>query len=347
MSTSTLGMAAPGSSSVVIATEEPAPCVRPASAERLPHVLTPADRKLRLINMMAVTVPFLGLIAAIALLWGVAFDWMYLGIMGGMLVVTSTGITVGYHRLFTHSSFTTSPVVRYALAAAGSMAVQGPVIEWCGAHRLHHQHSDDPRDPHSPHMHPGGSWGEGLWATVRGAWHAHIGWLFAGHQKGMGKYTRDLWEDPVLAAASRHFKIWVLLGLIIPAVVGGLLTMTWTGVLSGFLWGGLVRCFLVHHITWSINSVCHLWGSQPFDCQDESRNNPLIGVLAGGEGWHNNHHAFPTSARHGLRWWELDLSYVFIRMMGMLGLARNIRNASPERVAAMRKGRGADGPFGR
>jgi len=291
---------------------------------------------MRIINLLAVILPFVGLGTAVGLLWGIAFDWIHLAIFGGMFVVTATGITVGYHRLFTHNSFKTNAVIKYILAAAGSMAVQGPVIEWCGAHRLHHQHSDDERDPHSPHMRPGGSWGEGVWATVRGAWHAHVGWLFAGHLKGMGKYTRDLWEDPVLAAASRHFKAWVILGLLIPAALGGLLTMSWTGVLLGFLWGGLVRLFLVHHITWSINSVCHLWGTQPFDCHDESRNNMFVAVLAGGEGWHNNHHAFPTSARHGLRWWELDMSYMFIRVLGFVGLARDIRRPTAEKVAAKR-----------
>jgi stearoyl-CoA desaturase (delta-9 desaturase) len=165
---------------------------------------------------------------------------------------------------------------------------------------------------------------------LKGAFHAHVGWLFAGRSKALGKYTRDLREDRVLVLADRQFIFWVFAGLVIPAILGGLLTLTWTGALLGFLWGGLVRVLLVHHVTWSVNSICHIWGTKPFDSHDESRNNAIVGILALGEGWHNNHHAFPTSARHGLRWWELDISYMVIRALALVGLAKDVR--CPDRV---------------
>jgi stearoyl-CoA desaturase (delta-9 desaturase) len=323
---------------------EEAPRHSPAPILRR-RVRSPADTRLRVINSIAVVLPFAGLVAAICLLWGVAFDWTYLLILWGMSMVTALGVTVGYHRLCTHKSFKVPGVVRYALAAAGSMAVQGPVIRWCAEHRRHHQHSDTTSDPHSPHMSPEGSWGNGLWATLRGALHAHVGWLFAGHSKALGKYSRDLREDRVLVMVDRQFPLWVLAGLLIPSVLGGLLTWSWMGLLLGFLWGGLVRVLLVHHITWSVNSICHLWGTQPFDCHDESRNNVIVGLLGMGEGWHNNHHAFPSSARHGLRWWEFDVSYIFIRGLQTVGLASAVRRPDRERIAAKLRS-GAKGQAG-
>ena len=287
--------------------------------------------RLRVVNAAAVAIPFLGLVAAIALLWGVAFDWVYLAILAGMYVLTSLGVTVGYHRYFTHRSFKTRRPVVATLAILGSMAVEGPVLRWVAMHRKHHQHSDDHDDPHSPHGH-----GSGLWSTIRGMWHAHVGWMMLPHPGGLGRYIADLRKDRLVVWMSRLFPVWMLLGLLIPAALGGLLTMSWTGVLLGFVWGGLVRVFLVHHVTWSVNSVCHIWGARPFRSHDESRNNALFGVLAMGEGWHNNHHAFPTSARHGLRWWQLDVSYLVIRAMSLVGLASDVRVPSAERVVAKR-----------
>ncbi|MCB9844472.1 MAG: acyl-CoA desaturase [Phycisphaeraceae bacterium] len=304
---------------------------------RVHRAISPGERKLRIINLGAVLIPFAGLVIAIVLLWGVAFSAAYLYILLGMSLVTAFGVTVGFHRLCTHRSFTTPCPVRYALAAAGSMAVQGPVIRWCAEHRRHHQHSDSMGDPHSPHVSADGSWREGLWETLKGAYHAHVGWLFAPPSKGLGKYARDLRLDEALVRCDRHFHMWVLAGLLIPAVLGALITMSWIGLLLGFLWGGLVRVLLVHHITWSVNSVCHLWGSRPFETHDHSRNNPVVGILGLGEGWHNNHHAFPTSARHGLRWWELDVSYLLILAMRALGLAKDIRRPDKPRIASKRR----------
>jgi len=291
----------------------------------------PSTLRLRLMNLAAVTIPFIGLIAAMVLLWGIAFSWVYLAILAVMYMLTAVGITVGYHRLFTHRSFSAPKPVAAILAALGSMAVEGPVLQWVAVHRRHHQHSDHDEDPHSPHAH-----GSDLKGILRGMWHAHLGWMFRSTPRSPSRYIRDFRDDKLVKRMSALFPVWVLMGLIIPAALGGLFTMSWMGVLLGFIWGGLVRVFLVHHVTWSINSVCHIWGTRPFRSHDESRNNPIFGVLALGEGWHNNHHAFPTSARHGLRWWQIDISYMIIRGMALVGLAKDIRTPSPERIAAKR-----------
>jgi stearoyl-CoA desaturase (delta-9 desaturase) len=246
-----------------------------------------------------------------------------------MYTVTGLGITVGYHRLFTHRSFETVRPVEFLLAVLGSMAVQGPVLKWVAIHRRHHQHSDRPEDPHSPH-HRGG----GITGVLAGFWHAHIGWIFRTDCPDLRRYVRDVRSDGLIRVASRLFGVWVFLGLLIPTILGGALTGTWSGALLGLLWGGLVRIFLGHHVTWSINSVCHLWGSRPFDRGDQSRNNLVFGVLGLGEGWHNNHHAFPSSARHGLRWWQLDLSYLAIRALESLGLAWRVRVPAHEKIVA-------------
>jgi stearoyl-CoA desaturase (delta-9 desaturase) len=282
--------------------------------------MEPVSRLARVGTLVAVLLPLAGLIAAVVSLWGYGFGWVEFGVLGGMYVLTALGITVGFHRLFTHKSFETNAVVRFVLAALGSMAVQGSVLRWVAQHRRHHQHSDTPADPHSPHGR-----GRGLVGVVRGFWHAHIGWAFKPDAAGLDRYVADLMKQRSVRWASALFPLWIVLGLALPAVLGGVLTGTWAGVLLGFLWGGLVRVFLVHHVTWSVNSVCHLWGSRPYPDKDHSRNNLVLGVLAMGEGWHNNHHAFPTSARHGLRWWQIDVSYYVIRVMSWLGLAWKVR----------------------
>lgn len=291
-----------------------------------------ASLTIRLLTLMAVAVPPAGLIVAILLLWGVALDGVHLAVFAAMYLLTGFGVTVGFHRLFTHRSFSAHAPTRATLAVLGSMAVEGPVLKWVAQHRRHHQHSDHDDDPHSPHLHGGGILG-----MLRGLWHAHAGWLFDADPAGLERYVGDLLKDRVVRVVSRLFVLWAALGLLIPALLGGLLTMSWMGVLLGLLWGGLVRIFLVHHVTWSINSVCHLWGYQAFRSDDESRNNIVFGMLAMGEGWHNNHHAFPTSARHGLRWWELDGTYLVIRLMSLCGLAWNVRTPDVQTIARRRK----------
>jgi stearoyl-CoA desaturase (delta-9 desaturase) len=268
-------------------------------------------------TLAAVILPFLGLVAAIVLLWGRGLHWVELALLLGMYGLTAVGVTVGFHRLFTHRAFETNVVVKFLLAVLGSMAVQAPLLKWVATHRLHHQHSDTPEDPHSPHH-------QGL-GLLRGFWHAHIGWAFDPDATGLDRYVKDLRQSGALRVVSGLFPVWVALGLLLPAALGGLLTWSWAGALLGLLWGGLARVFLVHHVTWSVNSVCHLWGARPFRTPDCSRNNFILGVLALGEGWHNNHHAFPTSARHGLRWWQLDVSYWVICSLALLGLAWKVR----------------------
>jgi stearoyl-CoA desaturase (delta-9 desaturase) len=303
------------------------------NARPLPATLPTAQR---IASAVGVIVPFLGLVVAVYGLWGWGVTWTELALLLVMYTATGLGVTVGYHRLFAHRSFETVGPVKFVLAVLGSMAVQGPVLKWVAVHRRHHQHSDQPEDPHSPHH-----YGGGIRGILAGFWHAHVGWIFKADYPNLRRYVRDLHADKLLRVTSSLFGVWVFLGLAIPAVLGGVLTGTWTGAFLGLLWGGLVRIFLGHHVTWSINSVCHLWGSRPFDGHDQSRNNLIFGLLGFGEGWHNNHHAFPSSARHGLRWWELDLSYLTIRALELLGLARRVRVAAPPQTVRRHRRVGA------
>jgi stearoyl-CoA desaturase (delta-9 desaturase) len=286
-----------------------------------------------LITLLGVVLPFLGFITAALLLWGWGISWVHLSLMLVMYLLTAFGITVGYHRLFTHRSFETTRPVKFVLAVLGSMAVEGPMLKWVATHRLHHQHSDNVKDPHSPHQH-----GAGLRGIIVGAWHAHVGWIFDRDPENLARYVGDLAKDRLLRFVSATWALWAAVGLLLPAVAGGLLTRSWGGALLGLVWGGLARIFLVHHVTWSINSVCHLWGTRPFASHDESRNNVVFGMLGMGEGWHNNHHAFPTSARHGLRWWELDASYWLIRALAAFGLAWKVRIPPTQAIRAKRRG---------
>lgn len=288
-----------------------------------------ASRGQRIATLLVILIPFAGVIVAIANLWGWAFTWIELTLLVGMYFATGFGITVGYHRLFTHRSFDTIRPIKFLLGVFGSMSVQGPILKWVAIHRRHHQHSDAPEDPHSP-QHFGG----GIRGVFAGFWHAHMGWMFVANHPNLDNYVGDLRADRLIRVTSDLFLLWVFLGLALPMAFAGLLTMSWTGAMSGLLWGGLVRIFLVHHATFSINSICHIWGRRRFDCHDESRNNLVCGFLALGEGWHNNHHAFPTSARHGLAWWEFDLSYIAIRLLTMTGLAWQVRVPSLEAIQA-------------
>lgn len=297
--------------------------------EALPHV----SWIVRVFTLATIILPFVGLLAGFVFLWLAGFHWIHLALFGAGYILTGIGVTVGYHRLFTHRSFETNRLVTAILAILGSMAVEGPLLRWVATHRCHHQHSDREDDPHSPH-----AFGAGLGPMFRGLFHAHMGWLFQPSAKELSRYIADFKDDRLIRVISRLFPLWAALGLLFPALIAWAVTGSWMGGILGLLWAGFARVFFIHHVTWSVNSVCHLWGSRPFRSHDHSRNNFIVGLLGLGEGWHNNHHAFPTSARHGLRWWEFDISYLVIRVMALIGLARNIRVPSAERVQAKRAG---------
>jgi stearoyl-CoA desaturase (Delta-9 desaturase) len=284
------------------------------------------SRAQRYTNLAAVVLPFAAFIVALVLLWNTAVGWTDLAILGGMYVVTAFGVTVGFHRLLTHRAFQTHKPVQYGLAAAGSMAVQGPVIDWVADHRKHHAHTDTEGDPHSPHV--------GHGSGLAGLWHAHVGWLFDSNgQADRRKYAPDLMDDAGMRWLNRHFQWLVALTLLLPFGAGLALTGSLVGGLTGLLWGGLVRIFFVHHVTWSINSICHFYGRRRFETDDQSTNVWWLSVLSLGESWHHNHHAFPRSAFHGLRKWELDPTGLVIRGMQKLGLAWNVVRITPERQA--------------
>jgi stearoyl-CoA desaturase (delta-9 desaturase) len=281
-------------------------------------------------NLGAVVVPFLATLAAIVLLWDRAVSGVDLAIAAVMYLMTAVGITVGFHRLLTHRSFQTSKPLEYAFAVLGSMAVQGPVIAWVADHRKHHAHTDSEGDPHSPHL--GGS--DGLRGVAAGLWHAHAGWLTSTQGRADWKrYAAELTEDRGMRLIARQFVPLILLSLALPALAGYLVSGTLAGALTGFLWGGLVRIFFVHHVTWSVNSVCHYFGARRFATDDRSTNVFWLALPSLGESWHHNHHAFPRSAVHGLRRWEVDPSALIIGAMEHLGLAWNVVRISPERQA--------------
>jgi stearoyl-CoA desaturase (delta-9 desaturase) len=289
------------------------------------QIFRQVSRADRISNLLAVVLPFVGVLVAIVLLWNRAVDAIDIGILVVMYVATGLGVTVGFHRLLTHRSFQTYPWVERGFAVLGSLAVEGSVLDWVADHRKHHAFSDKEGDPHSPHIGHGTGW--------RGLWHAHAGWLM--ETQGLADWKRhapDLYEDPAMRQIGKRFPWFVLATLVIPTLAGFVLHgFTLVGALEGYLWGGLVRIFLVHHVTWSINSLCHFYGRRRFAVEDHSTNLAWLAIPSFGESWHHNHHAFPRSARHGLRWWEVDLSGLFIAAMGRTGLAWNIIRITPER----------------
>ncbi len=273
-------------------------------------------------NLAAVVIPFIAFAAAVVLLWQQAVGPVDLALLAGMYLVTALGITVGYHRLLTHKAFATPAPVRYAFAVLGSMAVQGPVLDWVADHRKHHAFTDKDGDPHSPHGH------ESWW---RGLLYAHMGWLLDTQgQATKRQFARDLLADAGMRRINRLFPWLALAGLLIPFALGWAIAGTLAGGLTGFVWGGLVRVFFVHHITWSVNSVCHFLGTRRYATEYHSTNVAWLALPSLGESFHHNHHAFPKSAKHGLRWWEVDLSGAFIGLLERLGLARDVSRVEPE-----------------
>jgi stearoyl-CoA desaturase (delta-9 desaturase) len=278
----------------------------------------------RIANLAGVVIPFLGLIVAVILLWNRAVNAIDLALFVLMYALSGLGVTVGFHRLLTHRSFRTYKPVEYAFATLGSLSVQGSVLDWVADHRKHHAHADEEGDPHSPHV--------GHGSGLKGLWHAHAGWLLETQgQADWKRYARELYEDRGMRAISRRFPLLVLASLLIPCALGWLLHGTFAGALRGLVWGGLVRIFCVHHVTWSVNSICHFFGRRRFALDDHSTNVAWLAIPSLGESWHHNHHAFPRSASHGLRWWEIDVSGLVIRAMNRLGLAWNVVQIARER----------------
>ena len=292
----------------------------------------------RAVRVAVTGLPVIALLVAVWLSWGGDLHWQDLAVLAATYVLTGLGVTAGYHRLFTHRSFKTGRALRVVFAVLGSMAVEGPVLEWVATHRKHHRFSDRPGDPHSPHLHES----TGLRGALRGLGHAHIGWIFrGGDQANPARYAKDLLADRDLRFISRTFPLWVVAGLALPLGLGLALTGSLRGGLTGLLWGGAVRILVLHHATYSINSLCHFFGRRPFATGDESRNLAWLAPLSLGEAWHNNHHAFPTSARHGLGRFQADPSAWIIGGLERLGLAWDVVRITPERQRHQRRARAA------
>lgn len=285
----------------------------------IPVYTIPNRTVVHVLALVIVVVPLLGTLLAISLLWERAVHWSDLVLLAISYCLVMLGVAVGFHRMLTHRSFQVHPVVKAILLILGSMAVEGPALEWAATHIKHHAQSDREGDPHSP---------------VEGLFHAHIGWLFKGSLADPNQYCRHLLKDGLVVFVSRTFFLWVALSLVIPLLIGG-----WTGL----LWGGLVRIFLVNHVVWSVNSLCHTYGKREFQTNDRSHNMWLLAVLSLGEGWHNNHHAFPRSAFCGLHWWQFDPCGYVIWLLGCLGLAHDIHRVSPD-LLARRSSRHAPAP---
>ncbi|HEX6389805.1 MAG TPA: fatty acid desaturase [Solirubrobacteraceae bacterium] len=285
-----------------------------------------------------------GLVTALPILalfvvgWQLWNDWLHpsdLIVLAILYTACGLGVTVGFHRLFTHRSFKTTKAVRATLAICGSMAIEGPIISWVSDHRKHHAFADQEGDPHSPHV----DHGHGFGGALRGLYHAHVGWLFLHTQRGShDRYAPDLKADPIIAWVHRTFIVWALGGLALAFALGWLIGGTWRTALSGLLWGGAVRMLLLHHVTYSINSLCHFFGRRRYDTEDESTNVSWLALPSFGESWHNNHHAFPTAAAHGQKWYEVDLSALVIRGLEKTGLAWDVVRPSAERMEAKAAG---------
>jgi stearoyl-CoA desaturase (delta-9 desaturase) len=287
-------------------------------------------RAQRIGNFLGVFLPLGGLVAAVVLLWNSLVGFEALAITAVLYVLTGLGISLGFHRLLAHRAFDAATSVRAVLAILGTMAMEGPVTKWVANHRKHHAFSDEDGDPHSPHL----TDHEGFAGAVTGLWHAHVGWILSGDRAAPERYARDLINDPVIAFVHRTSALWVGVGFVVPFAAGFAISGSAEGALIALLWGGAVRIFLLHHMTFAINSLCHFAGSRRFPTDDESRNVSWLAPLAFGEAWHNNHHAFPTSAFHGLRRWEIDPGGLVIRGLERLGLVWNVKRVSSERQEA-------------
>ena len=292
-------------------------------------VTEPMARGMRTTIGIFVAVPLLAVALAIPVAWGGWLGWTDLALAAVFYVIAAAGITVGFHRHFTHGSFKSPTWVSVILAIAGSTAVQGSLDQWVADHRRHHARSDEEGDPHSPWR-----YGTSHRAVAKGLVFAHVGWLFDGQQTSIERYAPDIRANSALQRVSRLFPWIVVSTIIVPAILGGLLTWSWEGALTALFWAGLVRIALVHHVTWSINSICHVFGQRPFRTRDNSTNNRWLALPSLGESWHNLHHAEPTAARHGVLRGQVDVSAGIIKTMERLHLAHDVRWPSPARLAA-------------
>ena len=305
----------------------------PAAPTAGPKPLTegPQSRGILIALYGFVIVPFLAVFAAVPVAWGGWLSWTDVAIGTVFYLVSGLGVTVGFHRYFTHGSFKAKRWLRIALALAGSLAVEGNVIQWVADHRRHHAYSDQEGDPHSPWR-----YGTGVWALTKGLWHAHMGWMFSRELSNRERFAPDLLADQDIAAIDRSFGPLVLFSTLGPGVVGGLVTWSWQGALSAFFWAGIVRIGLLHHVTWSINSVCHVYGERPFAVRngDRAANFWPLALLSFGESWHNLHHADPTCARHGVLRGQVDISARLIWILERFGAVHSVKWPTRERLAA-------------
>ncbi len=286
------------------------------------------------VTLLIVGLPLVGVVVVAASLLGSSVTLVNLSLLTIGYVITGLGVTAGFHRLFTHRSFTANRGLRISLAVAGSLAFEGGVISWVATHRRHHAFSDRSGDPHSPHR-----YGGGLWGQLRGVGHAHLGWLFGTDTTSVAQYAPDLENDPIMRRIDRAFPLFCVVSLALPMLAGWLLTGTLHGALTGLVWGGLVRIFLLHHVTWSVNSLCHLTGSRPFKTRRDDRATNLwpLAIVSFGDSWHNLHHADPTSARHGVDPGQVDIAAGFIRLWERLGWASNVSWPDAARIAGRRR----------
>lgn len=280
-----------------------------------------------LIALFTIT-PLLALLAAVPFAWGWGLGWWDVGLALFFYYASGLGVTVGFHRHFTHRAFRAKRPLRIGLAIAGSFAMQGPVIQWVADHRRHHAYADKEGDPHSPWL-----YGTGPVSVAKGFWHAHMGWLFDRDQTNTTRFAPDLLKDRGLTWVNRMFPVWTAATLVLPALLGALLTWSWWGALTGFFWAGLVRVGVLHHVTWAVNSVCHMIGERPYASRDRAANFWPLAIVSFGESWHNSHHADPTCARHGVGRGQLDTSAGMIWAFEKLGWVSQVRWPTPERLA--------------
>jgi stearoyl-CoA desaturase (delta-9 desaturase) len=289
--------------------------------EKMKHVA-------RVITLTITILPFIGLIAGFRLLWG-GISGLDVALLVSLYSISILGVTIGFHRQLTHGGFETPTAVKIIFAIMGSLAVEGSVIRWVADHRRHHMFTDREGDPHSPHLVEE----DGIKGIVKGLWHAHIGWFFVEETTVVPRFAPDLLKDRGIRIVSDLFPLWAILSFAIAPAIAFALTGSVHAAITAFVWGSLVRIFLMHHVTWSVNSICHYFGKRPYETGDQSTNNWLMSIVSFGEGWHNNHHAFPSSAFHGLEWWQIDISGLTIRAMRRVGLVRNVRVPSERQLA--------------